>query len=39
MGMHGGIPRPPLKPLRDKDRAKMREALEAAGLGRKPATV
>ncbi|HEU4453741.1 MAG TPA: dihydrodipicolinate synthase family protein [Longimicrobium sp.] len=39
IGMHGGIPRPPLKPLRDKDRAKMREALEAAGLGRKPAAV
>ena len=32
IGMHGGVPRPPLKPLREKDRAKMREALEAAGL-------
>jgi 4-hydroxy-2-oxoglutarate aldolase len=32
LGMHGGAPRPPLKPLRDKDRAKAREALAAAGL-------
>jgi 4-hydroxy-2-oxoglutarate aldolase len=39
IGMHGGVPRAPLKPLRDKDRAKMREALEAAGLSRKPAAV
>lgn len=32
LGMHGGAPRPPLKPLRPKDRAKVREALAAAGL-------
>ncbi|HEU4557094.1 MAG TPA: dihydrodipicolinate synthase family protein [Longimicrobium sp.] len=33
LGMHGGAPRPPLKPLREKERARMREALAAAGLG------
>ncbi|HET7462680.1 MAG TPA: dihydrodipicolinate synthase family protein [Longimicrobium sp.] len=32
LGMHGGAPRPPLKPLPGKDRRKVREALEAAGL-------
>jgi 4-hydroxy-2-oxoglutarate aldolase len=32
LGMHGGPVRPPLKPLREKERAKVREALEAAGL-------
>lgn len=32
LGMHGGPPRAPLKPLREKERAKVREALEAAGL-------
>lgn len=37
IGMHGGPTRPPLKPLREKDRAKVREALEAAGLARQPA--
>ncbi|MBV9110574.1 MAG: dihydrodipicolinate synthase family protein [Gemmatimonadetes bacterium] len=33
MGMHGGAPRPPLKPLRDREMARMREAMAAAGLG------
>ncbi|HET7232976.1 MAG TPA: dihydrodipicolinate synthase family protein [Longimicrobium sp.] len=33
LGMHGGPPRPPLKPVREKDRAKVRQALAAAGLG------
>jgi 4-hydroxy-2-oxoglutarate aldolase len=33
MGMHGGAPRPPLKPLREKEMARMREAMAAAGLG------
>jgi 4-hydroxy-2-oxoglutarate aldolase len=33
LGLRGGAPRPPLKPLREKDRAKVREALAAAGLG------
>jgi 4-hydroxy-2-oxoglutarate aldolase len=32
LGMHGGAPRSPLKPLREKDRAAVREALSAAGL-------
>jgi 4-hydroxy-2-oxoglutarate aldolase len=32
LGMHGGAPRPPLKPLREKERAKARDALAAAGL-------
>jgi 4-hydroxy-2-oxoglutarate aldolase len=34
LGMHGGAPRPPLRPLRSQDREKVREALRAAGLGR-----
>jgi len=33
LGMHGGLPRPPLKPLREKDRPKVTEALAAAGIG------
>jgi 4-hydroxy-2-oxoglutarate aldolase len=33
MGMHGGAPRPPLKPLREKEMARMREAMAAAGIG------
>ena len=32
LGMHGGPTRPPLKPLRAKDRPKVRDALSAAGL-------
>ncbi|HEX8245750.1 MAG TPA: dihydrodipicolinate synthase family protein [Longimicrobium sp.] len=32
LGMHGGAPRPPLKPLRARELAKVREALSAAGL-------
>jgi 4-hydroxy-2-oxoglutarate aldolase len=32
IGMHGGPTRAPLKPLREKDRAKVREALQQAGL-------
>jgi 4-hydroxy-2-oxoglutarate aldolase len=32
LGMHGGPVRPPLKPLREKDLPKVRDALEAAGL-------
>jgi 4-hydroxy-2-oxoglutarate aldolase len=32
LGMHGGSPRPPLKPLREKELPKVREALAAAGL-------
>jgi 4-hydroxy-2-oxoglutarate aldolase len=32
LGMHGGAPRPPLKPLRDRERPKVREALAAARL-------
>lgn len=32
LGLRGGPPRPPLRPLRDKDRARVREALRAAGL-------
>lgn len=32
MGMHGGLPRPPLKPLRNKELPKLRDALCAAGL-------
>jgi len=32
LGMHGGLPRPPIKPLREKDRPKVREALAAAHL-------
>ncbi|HYH82711.1 MAG TPA: dihydrodipicolinate synthase family protein [Longimicrobium sp.] len=33
LGMHGGLPRPPLKPLREKERRKVTEALAAAGMG------
>lgn len=33
LGMHGGPPRSPLKPLRAKDLPKVRSALDAAGLG------
>ncbi|HEX8694688.1 MAG TPA: dihydrodipicolinate synthase family protein [Longimicrobium sp.] len=32
LGLHGGAPRPPLKPLREKDRPKVREALRQAGM-------
>jgi 4-hydroxy-2-oxoglutarate aldolase len=32
LGMHGGPPRSPLRPLREKERAAVREALDAAGL-------
>jgi 4-hydroxy-2-oxoglutarate aldolase len=32
LGMHGGAPRPPLKPLRAKEMSKVRDALAAAGL-------
>jgi len=32
IGMHGGPTRAPLKPLREKDRARVREALQQAGL-------
>lgn len=32
LGMHGGPTRPPLKPLREKDRPKLRDALSAARL-------
>jgi 4-hydroxy-2-oxoglutarate aldolase len=32
IGMYGGPTRSPLKPLREKDRAKVREALQQAGL-------
>ena len=32
IGMHGGPTRPPLKPLREKERPKVRDALAAAGL-------
>jgi len=32
LGMHGGLPRAPLKPLREKDRPRVREALAAARL-------
>ncbi len=32
LGMHGGPPRSPLKPLRAKDRPKVAEALAAAGI-------
>jgi 4-hydroxy-2-oxoglutarate aldolase len=32
MGLHGGAPRAPLKPLREKERPKVREALRAAGV-------
>jgi 4-hydroxy-2-oxoglutarate aldolase len=32
LGMHGGAPRPPLKPLRDKEVQAVRAALEAAGV-------
>ena len=35
LGLHGVAPRPPLKPLRDKDRPKVRDALAAARLGAK----
>lgn len=37
LGLHGGALRPPLKPLREKDRARVREALAAAGIGAKAA--
>lgn len=37
LGMYGGAPRPPLKPLREKDRATVRDALAAAGLLREAA--
>ncbi|HEU0052934.1 MAG TPA: dihydrodipicolinate synthase family protein, partial [Longimicrobium sp.] len=33
LGLHGGAPRPPVKPLGEKDLLRVREALEAAGLG------
>lgn len=33
LGLHGGPPRPPLWPLRAKERERVREALHAAGLG------
>ncbi|HEX6751767.1 MAG TPA: dihydrodipicolinate synthase family protein [Longimicrobium sp.] len=32
LGMRGGAPRPPVKPLREKDLARVRDALAAAGL-------
>ncbi|HEV2149556.1 MAG TPA: dihydrodipicolinate synthase family protein [Longimicrobiaceae bacterium] len=32
LGLHGGAPRPPLKPLRPRDAEQVREALRAAGL-------
>lgn len=32
LGLHGGVPRAPIKPLREKDREKVRQALAAAGL-------
>lgn len=32
LGLAGGPPRPPLKPVREKERAAIREALERAGL-------
>jgi len=32
LGMSGGAPRPPLRPLREKERERAREALAAAGL-------
>jgi 4-hydroxy-2-oxoglutarate aldolase len=32
LGMHGGPPRPPLKPLRAKDLPRARDALAAAGM-------
>lgn len=32
LGLHGGEPRPPLLPLRDRDREKVRGTLERAGL-------
>ncbi|MDB4949756.1 MAG: 4-hydroxy-2-oxoglutarate aldolase [Gemmatimonadetes bacterium] len=32
LGMHGGLPRPPLKPLRAKEVQAVRAALEAAGV-------
>ncbi|HEX2203434.1 MAG TPA: dihydrodipicolinate synthase family protein [Longimicrobium sp.] len=37
LGLHGGAPRPPLKPLREKDRPRVRDALRAAGVGAKAA--
>ena len=38
MGLHGGVPRPPVKPLREKDRARLRAALHDAGLAAKAAS-
>ncbi|HEX2095525.1 MAG TPA: dihydrodipicolinate synthase family protein [Longimicrobiaceae bacterium] len=35
LGMHGGAPRSPLKPLRAREREEVREALERAGLRRR----
>ncbi|HEX2190803.1 MAG TPA: dihydrodipicolinate synthase family protein [Longimicrobiaceae bacterium] len=32
LGLHGGAPRPPLRPLRPKEAGQVREALRAAGL-------
>jgi 4-hydroxy-2-oxoglutarate aldolase len=32
LGLTGGAPRPPLRPLRERDRAEVRAALESAGL-------
>jgi 4-hydroxy-2-oxoglutarate aldolase len=32
MGMHGGAPRPPLQPLRNRDRGRLSDALAAAGI-------
>jgi 4-hydroxy-2-oxoglutarate aldolase len=34
LGMHGGAPRPPLKPLRAREMETVRGAMAAAGLGR-----
>lgn len=34
LGLHGGPPRPPLQPLRPKEREAVREALRKAGLAR-----
>lgn len=34
LGLHGGPPRPPLKPLREKDLPRVRDALTAAGLAK-----
>jgi 4-hydroxy-2-oxoglutarate aldolase len=32
LGMHGGAPRPPIQPLRNRDAGKMADALAAAGI-------